>query len=879
MNSIYRRIFAMTILLGFVLVSSPSVAQTKVKRVLVLNAYHEGFHWTDRIMQGIRSVFDNEEDIELFVTYMDTKRSSDREYFAKLRDLYAYRYQALKFDAIVSSDDHALNFLLNFRDELFPDTPVFFCGINDFHPSRIAGHKSYTGVFETYDVPGTLDLMLQVHPEAKKIAVVTDATFSGNVFKQLVEKAEPNFVDRIEFNYLNNLGIGELKQQLGQLADDTLVLWAMYLRTPEGTSISSEESIRIVTTSSGRPTYCLWDVVGQGVIGGWVTSPNYQGKSAAEMALKFLRGGRIEDLPVSGSPMVHLFDFNTLRQFGIAEKSLPAGSIILNRPFSIYNEYKKTIWTVSCLVATLFIVILALIYYIRKRRQAEMEREHIFANAPVPMIAVNRRSKSLSFNNRFTESYGYTTEDFSNLDEWWGTVYPDAAYRKMVQNDWLQVDAEGGTAGSKIESRHREITCKRGLKHTVEYSRMVTGDIAVISMIDITKRITMETQLRQAQKMEAVGTMAGGIAHDFNNLLTIIIGNLNLIQRKLDKAMPVEENLGHIKAATDRAKDLVRQILTFSRHENPELGPAKLDPADLVMVISDTMKLLRSTIPTTVEIVKTFNIDTAVINADTTQLQQIIINVCTNAVHAMGEKGRLEIHLNQVELGTEISALTVNCQPGKYVQLAISDTGFGMDRETLDKIFDPFFTTKNIGEGTGMGLAVVHGIVERHGGFVSVESTPGQGTTFNFYFPTAQESEMNAEVGEESSFPTGCERILFVDDEKDIVDTYSKILEDLGYKVTSATSPGDALGIFKASPESFDLVVTDQSMPEMAGAELSRELLKIRADIAIILCTGYSAQISNQEAIRLGVREFCFKPMDIEQLATVTRKVLDERDT
>jgi hypothetical protein len=409
MSSIYRYIITVSLLLAVVLAPAHSIAQSNVKRVLVLNAYHEGYHWTDRIMEGIRSVFDNEDDIEIFVTYMDTKRSSDKVYLSQLRDLYAHKYRTQKFDAIVSSDDHALNFLLKYRDELFPETPVFFCGINDYHPSRIANHESFTGVFETYDVSGTLNLMLQIHPKTKKVAVITDATFSGNVFRQLVENVETDFVERIELNYLNNLGIEDLKQKLGQLTDDTLVLLAIYLRTPEGRSLSSEESVRIVTESSKRPTYCIWDVVGQGVVGGKVTSPNYQGAVAAEMALKFLRGTSIEDLPVSGSPMVYLFDFNAIKKFEIDESSLPPESIILNRPFSIYDEYKKTLWMMSFFVLTLIATILALTYYIKKRKQAEdavlkseTKLQAILDNSPTLISMKDLEGNVILINNKFT---------------------------------------------------------------------------------------------------------------------------------------------------------------------------------------------------------------------------------------------------------------------------------------------------------------------------------------------------------------------------------------------------------------------------------------------------------------------------------------------
>ena len=246
-----------------------------IKRVLVLNAYHEGFHWTDRIMQGIQSVFASEPEIELYISYMDTKRYSSEAYFDQLAQLYATKYRFVTFDAILSSDDHALDFLLKYRDTVFPGVPVVFCGINDFKPSRIEGRAGFTGVYETYDVVGTLDLMLSLHPETKRVAVILDETVSGYYFRQRLNEAIPQFAGRVEFDCLEGLDLDTLEKRLKELPAKTLLLWAIYLRTGDGISISVKESVQMVAQATNLPTYCIWDVVGYGVIGGKVTSPNY----------------------------------------------------------------------------------------------------------------------------------------------------------------------------------------------------------------------------------------------------------------------------------------------------------------------------------------------------------------------------------------------------------------------------------------------------------------------------------------------------------------------------------------------------------------------------------------------------------------------------
>jgi CheY-like chemotaxis protein/two-component sensor histidine kinase len=370
--------------------------------------------------------------------------------------------------------------------------------------------------------------------------------------------------------------------------------------------------------------------------------------------------------------------------------------------------------------------------------------------------------------------------------------------------------------------------------------------------------------------MEVIGTMAGGIAHDFNNLLTIISGNLEFIEHQHDIEDHLKENLEHIRIATERAKQLTKQILTFSRRNECELVPTIFSVA-----IDEALRLLCSTTPVTVEIIKAVD-NGAIINADMTQLQQVLINLCTNSVYAMNEKGVLRVSLEEVEFELGALHLSPHQKAGRYAMLSVSDTGCGMEQMTVSKIFDPFFTTKDVGEGTGMGLSVVHGIVEHHDGFISVESKPGEGSTFNIYFPVITGIETEQRTGITTALPTGTENILFVDDEEGVASICKKLLERQGYQVTSLTSSFKALDIFKENPEGFDLVFTDQSMPEMSGTELAVELLKIRPDIPIILCSGYCSRVPEADYKAMGVREFCMKPMGVEQLATVARRVLDK---
>ena len=369
--------------------------------------------------------------------------------------------------------------------------------------------------------------------------------------------------------------------------------------------------------------------------------------------------------------------------------------------------------------------------------------------------------------------------------------------------------------------------------------------------------------------MEAIGTMAGGIAHDFNNILTIILGNADLARYVTKDDGPAKVYIDHILEASGRAKEMVSQILAFSRKAKQNLVTVKPQ-----MVLHESLSLLRSTIPSTVEVREDFDSECRAIKADPTQLNQIMLNLSANAVHAMDEKGLIDVSLQEVELTDEDTKYMKQLKPGSYAMLTMTDTGRGMSSEVVDRIFDPFFTTKKFGEGTGMGLSVVHGIVESHGGMILAESSPGEGATIRIYFPIIDDIEVQDRDTNPMHYK-GDERILFVDDEKSLVEIGTEMLSLLGYQVTSTTNSLEAFETFKKNPDSFDLVITDQTMPKMSGLELVAELLKIRPDIPIILCTGYSSKITDKMAKEIGLADFFMKPFDTEQLAMIVRKTLD----
>ena len=387
---------------------------------------------------------------------------------------------------------------------------------------------------------------------------------------------------------------------------------------------------------------------------------------------------------------------------------------------------------------------------------------------------------------------------------------------------------------------------------------------------DITEKSQMEEQLSQSQKMESIGTLAGGIAHDFNNILAAIMGNTEMALQMFPEYSTAHKHLEQVLKSSERARNLVKQILAFSRKAEEDREPLEIKRA-----VTEAIKMLRSTLPATIEIRENITSD-AWIMGSVIQMHQVLLNLCTNAFHAMREKGGvLGIDLYDVNIEAGNINVSNDMMSGDYVKLSVIDNGTGIAPEIMNRIFDPFFTTKGVGEGTGMGLSVVYGIIKSHGGDISVESEPGKGTTFHILLPRIEKKAAEKEHVEQT-VPRGTEQILLVDDEAIIVEVGQKMLEMLGYRVTGAKGSIEALEIFKKGPDAFDLVITDYTMPKMDGYELAQKMMAVRPGMPIIMNTGYNETISQEKALAAGISEFLLKPLNLKKLGEVVRRVLDK---
>jgi CheY-like chemotaxis protein len=408
-----------------------------------------------------------------------------------------------------------------------------------------------------------------------------------------------------------------------------------------------------------------------------------------------------------------------------------------------------------------------------------------------------------------------------------------------------------------------------GVERAIEHANLVRENRRYQTFLeDEVQKKTAE--LHQAQKLEAIGTLAGGIAHDFNNILAAIMGFTELALFKTEKDSELADNLQQVLKASNRAKDLVLQILTFSRK-----GDTDRHPIQASLVIKEALKLLEATLPATVQLRQQITAKKTMILADPTEIHQVITNLCTNAFHALSdEQGTITVALNELHITEDEMEKYPQLTSGNYLQLTVSDTGCGMEPATLNAIFDPFFTTKEKGQGTGLGLSVVHGIVTDCNGSISVKSELNKGTSFTLLLPTI-EATKDKEVEATVPLPSGNERILFIDDEEDLRKLAGKMLAYLGYSVVCCGSGEEALEKVGKSRSDFDLVITDQSMPRMPGTELARKLLAICPGLPILLCTGFSSMVDEEKALAIGIRGFLMKPLSISTMAKEVRRILE----
>jgi PAS domain S-box-containing protein len=863
----------------------------EIKHVFVLNSYHRGYPFSDNEMRGIDDAFSKSGlAVEIYASYMDMKRiPTTRQYFRQLKELIKFGYKGIHFETIIACDNDALDFVRQYRNELFPGVPVVFTGINDFDGRMLDGRSDITGTSQSNDYAGTISIALKLRPATKSIVVVTDNTTTGKAHRSAVEKIRPDFSQSLGFTYLSlaDMTLEELAEKLSKLSGDSIVLLLHHSVDRTGTGHSIPDSASFLAKSASVPVFVVSDSrMGFGVLGGHLVSGYSQGETAAKMALKILGGIDVRTIPVlRESPNKYIFDYGVMQRFSIAESELPPLSTVINRPESVFDKYRNQLLFILGAFIVLCGLIIYLLFEIRRRKLAEeaaRESEARFRNLlqDVKSVAVQGYGPdgTTQYWNQASERfYGYSAQEAIGRNLLDLIIPPEM--REGVEQAMRQM----AETGQPIPASELSLIRKDGSRVSVFSSHAIVhvpGRMQELFCMDIdltereiaeAEREKLEDQLVQAQKMEAIGQLAGGVAHDFNNILAAIVSFGYLLEMQLKGNEKGTQYVSQILQAAERAAALTQGLLAFSRKQHSEP-----QPIDLNATIQKTEKILARTIGEDIRLSLRLTEQNISVQADGNQMVQVLMNLATNARDSMPNGGDLIIGTERVLIDEAFVKMHGYGRDGEYVVMTVEDRGAGMDAATMQKIFEPFFTTKEVGKGTGLGLSMVYGIVKQHNGFIDVYSEVGKGTIFKVYLPAL---EMNAdphEIKQVFEPERATETILLVEDDGMLRKALTQMLQEFGHAVIEACDGEDAVAKFLEHKDEIQLVLMDVIMPRKSGRDAYHELRAIRPELKIIMMSGYAGDyLSGKLSLEENVN-FIEKPVSAKSLFEKIRSVLSD---
>ena len=878
------------------MVQAQSHSTNSVAKILILNSYHDNLLWTENIMTGLRAELDaSNMKAEVHVEYMDTKRHQPDIIFPLLEKLYRSKYKATQFDLIITTDDNALNFLRPRRQWLLPGVPVVFCGVNNYTPSLIEGLNNITGVAEAADLVSTIEMALLIQPDTHHIAVVNDMTTTGIANEKLFRKAALKFADRVEFIELFNLSADELTIALNKLPGNCAVLMLSFYQDRAGENFSAHDFTKLITENCNVPVYTAWDFfLGLGIAGGVMTNGQAQGKHAARLAIRVLNGEPANQIPVlRESPNLPMLDYSVMKQFGLSTAKIPADIIIINKPESCTHDHTLEISIALCFSMLQFLMILALAVNILRRKRAETRINYL--NDKLAQVVAERTSKLHESENKYRTMMEAMQDPIYICSADFRVEYMNPAMIKRTGRDAsgdlcykvlhdLDQPCPWCKGKGEINDKQFEadvVSPKDNHSYHISHSPLLKEDGSVSNMIvfrDTTEFKKLENQLIQSQKMEAIGQLAGGVAHDFNNILTSILGYSEMVSDELKEGSNLWEDVQEIKQSGVRAANLTRQLLAFSRKQ--KIIPKAVNINDL---IKDMKKMLGRLIDEDIRLEISLDDEVGKIYADPGQLEQIALNLIVNARDALKScteitDKTITVSTSEVYLDNDYVPLHEGSSPGWHLFAEVSDNGCGMSKDVLNHIFEPFYTTKATGQGTGMGLATVYGIVKQNNASIYVYSEPGLGTTFKIYWPIMQEKDENINEKEKISELESCgdEVILLVEDDNKIRKVMSRRLRQKGYKIIEAINGQEALKKANDCQGVIDLLFTDVVMPVMGGKELSEKIIEPYPDIALLFTSGYFDDNIHEDI--LGKGEFISKPYNIYEVLQRIRQLLDKTE-
>ncbi len=857
-------------------IAPPASHAAEDKNILILNSYHHGYQWTDDqtsgIIEGLQPVKENS---RLYIEYMGAKWAYGDSYFKQLSDIYKSKFHNTHFDLIIATDNDALNFLVTHRNKTFGKIPVVFCGANWFQKQELHGERLYTGVNEDADYAANLDLMLRLHPETRQVYIVADMTTTGIIMHEKLREIAPRYKDRIKIHLLDDIEMPAMLKTVSQLGNDSLVLLTTYQKDKAGVFYDAGDVAMLLSKASPVPVYAMWDFsFNHGVIGGMLTSGHAQGSSAGALALRILKGESPDSIPViMESPNRFMFDYKQLKRFNMLDAKLPEGSKIINQPPTFYALNKGLFWGMVIGITGLTVALIGQIFYIYYRRQAETrlrvseERYHsLVDNLTLGIYRIKIEGIFIQANPAMARIFGYNApEELLKISI--SDLYNNPAERTMVLEDIVH--------NGFVKNREVLMRRKSGEPVWVSINAMVKRDelgrLLWIDGIfeDINDKKQLETQLLHSQKMEAIGTMAGGVAHDFNNILTAIMGYGNLLKMKTPPDNPNINYLVSLLAAADKAAQLTKSLLAFSRKQVINLKPCELND-----IVEGMIKMLHRLIDDDFQLTFSLHSSPLPIQADHGQIEQVLLNLVTNARDSMPNGGLICVSTDRVTLDREFIIKHDMDTAGEYSVLSVSDNGIGMPKEIIQRIFEPFFSTKEVGRGTGLGLSIVYGIVKQHKGDISVYSEIDKGTTFRIYLPIARHLDQELKSVTAVSTTGGTETILVAEDNNEVRSLIREILECGGYTVILTRDGEDAVNKYRQHASEIDMVLLDVVMPRKNGKEAYEAIKLINPHISVLFMSGYTADIIHQKGILEEGVYFISKPISPDILLSKIREVL-----
>jgi PAS domain S-box-containing protein len=732
------------------------------EHVLLLNSYDQRMTWVKDITIAVEDVLDpDNNNIILHIANMDSKQFHSPEYFDLYKKYLKQKYNKNKFSLILSSDNNAFDFLLKHRDELFPGVPVVFCGVNNFKDNLIKDSDKFTGVAELFSARKTVETALKLHPRTQEIFIINDYLETGRAWQKDIDSALSDLKEKVRITYSKDLAMDELQTTIANLNKNTIVLLGVYYTDKDGRFFTYEKVGAMISGASHVPVYCLLEFnMGKGVVGGEVISGYYQGKTMTEIGKRVLNGEDPNHIPVlkKGANRI-IFDYLHLKRFGVAESSLPDGSVVINKPYSVFQKYKKEFITLTILIMALVVTIAALLLNILLRtraeealRESEQRLSTHLLNTPVGAILWDRGFKVIEWNPAAETIFGFTRKEAIGKHVT-KLILPEDV-KNVVDNVFQEILSSRGGEGNineNITKSGKRILCDWYNTILKDVDGNVTGVASLVN--DITDLKRTQEMMIQSEKMLSIGGLAAGMAHEINNPLAGMMQNAQVIHNRLTKNLPANDNvakelgismavikkfmekrdilkqLENIHQAGSRAAKVIENMLSFARKSD-----SVRSEHNLYELIDKTIELAQNDYSLKkkydfkqIKIIRKYNPDIPKILCEASKIQQVLFNLIKNASESMGLEKR-ENKAHQLILRLQ--------KAQKMVCIEIEDNGPGMDPATRKRVFEPFFTTKSVDKGTGLGLSVSYFIiVDDHGGEMEVESTLGKGTKFIIKLP------------------------------------------------------------------------------------------------------------------------------------------------